>query len=169
MLILRFCLVHFQFRYLILASLSLLCCPTRPWIWVDESAMHTNEIICCDWGLDVAAVESNLQFLGGIKGTCVFPGAFVVHSWPQIPPTLPTNAQFILYTSTRIRCSIWLCTSEWLDMIWRLLCVVKSSVYCSVIQLTSFAAAPVRWNNMTVMLFWPQSGLLGSVTWIKSR
>lgn len=50
--------------------------------------MHTNEIICCDWGLDVAAAESNLQFLGGEKGTCVFSEALVIHSWPQIPPTL---------------------------------------------------------------------------------
>ena len=75
-----FCLVCFQFS---LPNLSLplpLCRPTRPWIWVRESAMHTNEIICCDWGLDVAAAESNLQFLGGEKKAhvcVVFPKALV--------------------------------------------------------------------------------------------
>lgn len=53
--------------------------------------MHTNEIICCDWGLDVAAAESNLQFLGGEKKArvCeVFPKPSFIHSWPQIPPSL---------------------------------------------------------------------------------
>lgn len=78
---LRFC---FQFRCLILASLLPLC---RPWICVGESAMHTNEIICCDWGLDVAAAESNLPFLRGEKkGTCVyFSEALVIHSWHTNP------------------------------------------------------------------------------------
>lgn len=35
------------------------------------------------------------------------------------------------------------------------------------IRLTSFAAVPVRWNNTTVMLFCPQSELLGNVTWMQ--
>lgn len=34
------------------------------------------------------------------------------------------------------------------------------------IRLTSFAADPARWNNTTVMLFWPQSELWGNVTWM---
>ncbi len=51
--------------------------------------MHGNKITCCDRGLDVAALESNLQFLGGEKGTCVFPEARIIHSWSQIPPALP--------------------------------------------------------------------------------
>lgn len=60
--------------------------------------MCTDEIICYDWGLDVAAAESNLQFLVGEGGTCVcvcfvfflkVPPPHNNHPYPS------TDAQFI--------------------------------------------------------------------------
>lgn len=58
--------------------------------------MHADEIICCDWGLYVAAAESNLQFLWGEKGTCVFlrPSLFI-HDHKSLLPFHKRSIYFV--------------------------------------------------------------------------
>lgn len=84
----------------------------------NESVVHDNEIICCDWGLGEAMVESNLQFPLGDKG--VFPKILINHSWWKMPLTI--NKWSIILSSI----------SELIAMTWWSLRVLKSSVYCSI-------------------------------------
>lgn len=146
--------MHLQFCCLILASLFLLYCPYLPInISSGESVMPINEIICCDWGLVIAVVGSNLQFQR--TGSFFWDPRYLFMS-----KNCPNKHSISLVHKQQNQV---LCTSEllvWHDdcyMWWKVLFIVASN---------RFAAASLRWNNKTVMVFWPQSELLGNLTWI---
>lgn len=55
-----------------------------------------NKIICCDWGLDVAVAESNLEILMGVKGVYVFPKpSLFIHDHKFLPPSHKRSIYFV--------------------------------------------------------------------------
>lgn len=128
--ILRFCLVRFQFCCLIFASLSLCTALLHLWIWVGESTMHTNEIICCDWVLDIAAAESNLQFLKGEKGVCLFPrSSLVIHDHKFLLTVRKCSIYFVHEHENQVFCMAMYLRVWFSDfyMWWKVLFIVASN------------------------------------------
>ena len=115
-----------------------------------ESLVHANEIICCDWSLGAELLESKWQFpLGDSSSLFIHDEKFpiTIHKWS--------------INAVHMRLSQVFSISELIATGWWLPRVLKSSVLLHLIQLTSFADASL--NNITVMLLWPLSELLGNL------
>lgn len=146
------CLVRLQFHCLILASLSLCAA-----LLAHEYGLANQR---CTLMKSFAVIEDQMQqqwnrtcnFLGGVKGVCFSRPSLFIHDHKFLLPFHKRSIYFVHKHQNQV-----FRMTMYLRMIgYDLKIAIYGEKFClsqRLIQLTSFAAAPVRWNNMTVMLF----------------